>query len=134
MRICLDTNILVSAFFFDGNERKVLELAKDGKYELILSNWILFELKKVLTRMRVPERMRSAYVVRVRSISRIVRPVVGGLKSKIRDQSDRKVAGTAIAGSCVFLVTGDKELLEVGRVANVKIIRSHQLLSSFRHR
>jgi len=134
MRVCLDTNVLVSAFFFNGNERKALELAKDGKYGLILSNWILFELKKVLARMGVPERMRSAYVVRVRSISKIVRPVVGGLKSKIRDPSDRKVAGTAVAGSCDFLVTGDKELLEVGRVANVKIIRSHQLLSFFRCR
>jgi putative PIN family toxin of toxin-antitoxin system len=128
MRVCLDTNILASAFFFDGNEQRVLKLAIDGKYELILSNWILFELEKVLRRMGVSARATWAYLVRLKRTSKVVRPVVKGLKNKIRDPPDRKVAGTAVAGICDYLVTGDKELLELAEIEGVKIVKSRQLL------
>jgi putative PIN family toxin of toxin-antitoxin system len=129
MRVCLDTNVLISAFLFDGNERRVLELAIEGKYELVLSNWILFELRKVLTRMEVPVRTMWAYLVRLRTISKVLRPAVKNLENKIRDPSDRRVAGTAVAGACDYLVTGDKELLELAEIGNIKIIRSRRLLS-----
>jgi putative PIN family toxin of toxin-antitoxin system len=132
MRVCLDTNILVSAFFFDGNERRVLKLAIDGKYELILSNWILFELREVLRRMGVSPRATWAYLARLRTISKVARPAVKRLKNKIHDTSDRKVVGTAVAGTCDYLVTGDKELLESVEVEGVKIVRSRQILLIFR--
>lgn len=65
IRVTLDTNILVSAFFYPGNERKVLEAAIQGKFKLITSSAILDELGEVLTRLGVGKREVEGYLLRV---------------------------------------------------------------------
>jgi predicted nucleic acid-binding protein len=49
MRIVLDTNILVSAMGWDGNERKVLLATLSGDIDLVLSDEIISELLHVLS-------------------------------------------------------------------------------------
>ena len=49
MRVVLDTNVIVSALNFPGNERLVLELALRGRFGLCLSRFILGEVAGVLT-------------------------------------------------------------------------------------
>ncbi len=44
IRATLDTNILVSALLYPGNERKILEAVIDGKFKSITSSAILDEL------------------------------------------------------------------------------------------
>ena len=132
MRACLDTNILVSAALFRGNERALLELAMEGKLELVLSVWILAELEKVLWRIGMSKQARYGYISRLRGISELVRPPTRGLRDEVRDAADRKVLGTAITGSCDYLVTGDKELLSLGEVRGVRIIRTSEALSKLR--
>ena len=48
MKAVLDTNIIISALNFPGNERLVLDLARRGIYELYLSPFILAEAAGVL--------------------------------------------------------------------------------------
>ena len=48
IRITPDTNVLVSAFFYNGNERAIVEAAIQGKLRFVLSTEILDELIKVL--------------------------------------------------------------------------------------
>ena len=50
MRVVLDTNVVVSALNFPGNERLVLELALRGRFESYLSRFILEEVAGVLLR------------------------------------------------------------------------------------
>ena len=50
MRVVLDTNVFVSGLNFPGNERLVLDLARRGRFELYLSDFILQEALDVLTR------------------------------------------------------------------------------------
>ena len=50
MRVVLDTNTIIPDLSFLGNERLVLELARRGRIELYLSNFILHEASGVLTR------------------------------------------------------------------------------------
>ena len=50
MRVVLDTNVVVSALNFPGNERLVLELALRGRFEFYLSRFILEEVAGVLVR------------------------------------------------------------------------------------
>lgn len=47
-RLLLDTNVLVSALFWDGNERRVLTDCLHGDPQLITSPFILGELDDVL--------------------------------------------------------------------------------------
>ena len=50
MRVVLDTNVIVSGLNFPGNERRILDLALRGRFELFLSPFILEEVASVLGR------------------------------------------------------------------------------------
>lgn len=52
MRIVLDTNVLVSGIFWTGNEAKVIERCKKGKYTNIASPYTLGEFEKVISKER----------------------------------------------------------------------------------
>ena len=49
MRVVLDTNILISAFFWDGNEKEILMKCKNKEHRSILSPAIIEELNDVLS-------------------------------------------------------------------------------------
>ena len=70
IRVTLDTNILVSAFLYSGNERRALQAAIQGKFKSITSLDILDELGEVLTRLGVEEREVEGYLLRVMEISK----------------------------------------------------------------
>ena len=44
-------------------------------------------------------------------------------KTVCRDPDDDWILATAVAGECEYLVTGDKDLLALGRFNNVRILR-----------
>lgn len=63
MRIVLDTNVLISALFWDGNERKLLWDCKKKKHQLIISPDILEELDKILDKkFKVPAEKINEYL------------------------------------------------------------------------
>jgi len=41
MRICVDTNVLISATFWEGASYKIIKLVEEDKIKLFLSNPIL---------------------------------------------------------------------------------------------
>ena len=65
MRLVLDTTVFVSGLNFPGNERLVLDLARRGRFELYLSDFILQEAFGVLTRQFGWDEERSAEAVRI---------------------------------------------------------------------
>ena len=60
MRVVLDTNVIISALNFPGNEPMVLELALRGRFEFYLSLFILEEVAGVLTRKFGWDEQRTA--------------------------------------------------------------------------
>ena len=63
MMVVLDTNVIISALNFPGNERMVLELALRGRFEFFLSLFILGEVAGVLTRKFGWDEERTAQVL-----------------------------------------------------------------------
>ena len=53
---------------------------------------------------------------------------VAAWKRQLRDPSDAPLVAAAIAAGVEGLVTGDKDLLEVGRIGAIKVMRTRQLL------
>lgn len=123
----LDTNILVSAFLYPGNERKVLEAAIQGKFRLIISPAILDELGKALTRLGVGDREVEGYLLRLMEVSEVCLPERLD-DVEVRDGEDVKILECARSGASDYIVTGDGDLLAVGEYEGIKIIRSRELL------
>ena len=57
------------------------------------------------------------------------RTEVAAWKRQLRDPTDAPLAAAAIAAETDGLVTGDKDLLEVGRIGTIRVMRTRQLLA-----
>ncbi len=127
IRTTLDTNILVSALLYPGNERKILEAAIEGKFKPVTSPAILDELGRVLTRLGVGGHEVEGYLIRIMEVSEVRVPKrVDGIE--IRDREDVKILECASSDASDYIVTGDIDLLSLKEYDGIKIIRSRELL------
>ncbi len=121
MRILLDTNVLLSAFGAHGLCEALVAACLEG-HEIVASAHLLAELRRNLVRkFRMPERTSDEIVAFVREHATIVVPVEVP-HGACPDQDDLPVLGTAIAGAVDMLVTGDGELLALGRWEGIPIV------------
>ena len=130
MRVVLDTTVFVSGLNFPGNERLVLDLARRGRFELYLSDFILQEAFGVLTREFGWDEERSADAVRIlRDTATLVEPrrmpevIEGG-------HADNRILECAAEASADDLVTGDRRhLLPLGEHGGATIVNAPRFLS-----
>ncbi len=126
-RVVLDTNVLVSALFWEGNERDILKRCRGGEMRSVTSTFILGELERVLLhKFGIPEEMVRAYVKEVILISDLVFPQ-GELKVIEQDPADDLILETAMLGNADVIVTGDDHLLRLGSYNGVKIRKAKQI-------
>ena len=126
-RVVLDTNVLVSAFFWEGNEQGILRRCRDGDMRSVTSTSSLGELERVLLRkFGMPEEMVRAYVKEVIMFSDLVFPK-GDLRVIERDPADDLILETAVVGKADVIVTGDDHLLRLGSYKGVKIRKAKQI-------
>lgn len=121
MKIVWDTNVLVAAFIAHGACNELLEHCA-LHYEIILSDPILKEFRNVLVRkfgFSQAEVHEASQLLLSKAFW--VEPTV--LSAPVaRDRDDDLVIATAIAGQCFCIVSGDKDLTEIGEYQGVRII------------
>jgi uncharacterized protein len=121
MKIILDANVIIAAFAARGLCSALFELCLD-RFEVFLSEPILKETATHLKdKIKLPEAQCSlidAYLRANCSISEIdeVDP------SACRDPNDLHVLGLAQHVSAHFIVTGDKDLLDLGQYRDTRIL------------
>jgi putative PIN family toxin of toxin-antitoxin system len=133
IRITPDTNVLISALFYDGNERAVLEAPIRGNVRLILSMEIIDELIRVLEKkFKVDPELTRDYVLRLNELSDIITPrkLPGKL---VRDREDVKVIECAHSGHSDYIVSGDRDLLSLKRYQQTRILSPRELLKILKH-
>lgn len=121
MRLVLDTNVLIAAFISHGVCNELLEHCVLN-HKVVLSEFILHELKEKLTgKFKFTAREVNAAVRLVKSQSVIVS--TSPLASPIcRDPDDDNIIATAMAGQCVCIITGDKDLLDLDAVSGIQML------------
>ena len=130
MRVVLDTNVIISALNFHGNERLALELALRGRFELVLSWFILGEVAGVLTRKFGWDAERASQAIRtLENAAIVIEPprleevIEGG-------HADNRVLECAVEAGADYLVTGDRRhLLPIGEHRGTAIINAPRFLS-----
>lgn len=121
MKLVLDTNVLIAAFISHGTCNELYEHC-GLQHEIILSGFILDELADKLTaKFKYTRQEVRSVVALVKSRSRVMKSLPS-IPPTCRDPEDDNVIATAMAGECVCIVTGDKDLLELGSVGNIRII------------
>jgi putative PIN family toxin of toxin-antitoxin system len=133
IRITPDTNVLVSAFFYNGNERAIVEAAIQGKLRFVLSTEILDELIKVLDKkFGVDLEVTRDYVLRLNEVTDIVTPRKL-FNVPVRDREDAKIIECAHFGDSNYIVTGDRDLLSLKRYKRTRILSPSKVIKILGH-
>ena len=121
MKIVLDTNVLIAAFISRGACNELMEYCALN-HEVVLSPFILDEFKQKLVRkfgFTTGEAEDAVHLLESRFEVVKPREVAGPI---CRDADDDQVIGTALAGDCEYIVTGDKDLLDLRRVKQIRLV------------
>ena len=122
MKVCADTNFLVSAFATRGLSADVFQLVL-AEHQMMTGEFNLTELKRVLTeKLKVPKQITVEAEELLRRYH--IEPVTDNPSGvQVRDDDDRWVLESAIRASADVLITGDKDLLDVSnQVPQLKIL------------
>lgn len=128
IKAVLDTNVFLSALFWDGNPRKVLQLAISKKIGGITSPEILEEIeKKLCVKFDYPKDQTKAFLGLILENFEFTKPK---RKTKIvkEDPSDNKIIDAAIESGTRFIVTGDNHLFKLNGIKGLKIVNPKDFL------
>ena len=133
MRLVLDANVLVAAFVARGVCAELLEYCV-REHELVTSVQILEEVRRnLVAKIKVTVAQADQTVKLLRTRLEVVEPVA--LEAQVcRDADDDVVLGTAIVGRCDAIVTGDKDLLDLGSYRDIRIVSPRGFWSFESHR
>jgi putative PIN family toxin of toxin-antitoxin system len=133
LKVVLDTNQLVSSLLTGkGLQRKLVDAWRDRAYLLLLGPEQLDEIDEVLRRPKIARKYRISAADRTGLLDLLRSQAVllprGGQPGVCRDPDDDRLLGSAAAGGAELLVTGDKDLLSVGRFGGVEILDARSFL------
>ena len=130
MKIVVDTNVIVSGIFWGGIPFKILEHWMSDDIELITSSPVLNEYVRVISDVGHNRPEFSKNWVDLISTSTTVVDVQLSLILS-RDPDDNKFLECAVSGNADCIVTGDDDLLVLGMVHGIPILRPSEFLSRF---
>lgn len=119
LRVVLDTNVLVSGIAYPSSvPGKILAAWRHGSVEVLLSTYILDELRRVIPRLTQRHGLSAAEIedlIDTLSIqAEVIEPVMSA-DPDLRDAADQPVLGTLLtalrSSGANYLITGDKDLL-----------------------
>ncbi|MBI3070120.1 MAG: putative toxin-antitoxin system toxin component, PIN family [Candidatus Levybacteria bacterium] len=126
-RVVLDSNILISAYVFGGKPESVFNLILAEQTQGVTSRILISEFLDVL---RKKFKVSQTEILEIQSEIENIFEVVYPKKTFniVKDFADNRVLEAATEGGCTYIVTGDKELLELGRWKGISIITADQFL------
>jgi uncharacterized protein len=131
VKIILDTNVIIAGFATRGLCAAVFELCMN-RFEVIVSEEILKEVSmNLLNKIRIPSPQGDQIVSYLRencSVSEI--DEIDG--SICRDANDVHILGLAQRSSAEYLITGDRDLLDLPTHKSTKIVTPRGLWNTLR--
>lgn len=131
MRIVIDTNVVASGVFFGGAPWRVLEAISSGTIDAFATSEILEEYQDTIHRLmeKYGGRFDSDGLSRFQMM---VNPVDAQTKVAVcRDPDDDKFLGCAVDSKAIYIVSGDKDLLTIGKYEKVEIITAREFCTRY---
>lgn len=133
-RATVDTNIFISATFWHGIPQQVITMFETGKATLVLSDAILAELDRKLRHKKFAAELAEtgltvdAIVSGVRAMADLALPA-DVPEDAIRDPKDRMILACAVGGSADVIVSGDRDLTDMGSYQAIPILTPAKFLA-----
>ncbi len=134
VRIVADTNTALSGLLWQGPPRRLIELAREHTLTLCTSLALLAELAEVIGRPKFAARIQAAGLSAAAllqdyaRLAEIVEPQP--LSEPVsRDPDDDLVLATALAAEAALIVSGDRDLLDLGTFRDIRILTATTALT-----
>ncbi len=126
MKVFFDTNVLISAYYFKGNERRLMLKVIESDHVPVISTQVIHEVQTVMQ-----EKFKESVFDIEDFIERLLADMVlvrdYKIEIEIADESDKNILGSAVKSSCKYLVTGDKLILRCD-VEHIRVLNAKDML------
>ena len=137
IKAVVDANVLISSVIAPlGHSRQIFNAWRDGAFLLVTSPGILEEVSRRLAHPRIANRYSISSEDRI-AVLRLLKAesmITPGSRdvSVTRDPTDDKVIAAALETGAEYIVTGDKNLLTLGKYEGVGILMPARFISAIR--
>lgn len=137
-RAILDSSVVVSAIGWRGDARLVLRLLAAGGFESFRTPWLTSEWAETVERVAGEEKLWknpnwANWLIWLKTASRSI-PDIPRRKTVKRDPNDDPVIMAAVAASAHYIVTSDKDLLDLNKPYGVACVTPSAFLSEILRR
>jgi len=129
VRVVIDTNVVVSGIFWDGPPSRILDSWATDKFSLCVSAAILEEYFEVIDRLATGcgrEDLARRWKAYLFEHAELVDPAYN--YDGCRDPDDAKFVECATGAGAAYVVSGDDDLLTLGRIETVAILSPAEFL------
>lgn len=138
IRAVLDTNTIVSAIINTDKSvsQEIYQSSKEKRFLLVISPSILAEVEDVIHRTRImrfhkyPVQELQRIVKELTNVSLIVLGKIG--IEVVRDPDDNKIISAALEGKADYIVSRDRDLLDLKEYQGIKIITPEKFMGILR--
>ena len=133
MIVVMDTNVLVSSLISrQGPPARLIEHWHQHRFALLISDVLLADLRRALAYPRVLTALRRSAADVDNFLKDLEHVVVVLNTAKIqasRDPDDNRFIEAAVAGGADYLVTGDRDLLDLTEYEGIEIVTPARFLA-----
>ena len=137
MKVLLDTNIWISGLLWGGKPGQIIQLGQQKKILFYSSQFLLEELEVTLAYPKLQRRLAKLEITAkelLNEVSRIIsltQPVHLSNITELRDRQDKIVLEAAVSVPVDVIVSGDEDLLVLGKFQKIPIVSVNQFLDNY---
>lgn len=130
-KIVIDTNIYISAIFWGGKPREIIELGRSGNIFIFSSSEIKMEIDEKLRLKFKLDAQETFHILLDFSTFTTPVKITKRIEAIKDDPDDDKFIECAMACGADYIVSGDKHLLKLKAYEGTKIINAAEFLSFY---
>ena len=131
MKVVVDTNVVISGVFFGGRPRQILEAVVKNQITACATTEIISEYDEIIEEMiyRKQGKLRrdilSPFIAELELVAPVTQLAV------CRDVDDDKFISCAVDTKAFYIISGDKDLLDIQQYQNIEIITAAEFCQRF---
>ena len=130
-RVVIDTNVYISAIFWGGKPREVVDLGRNARILIFTSLEIQEEIeRKLKTKFGIDEKEVAQILLDYSMFTLPIKPLHRAKVVDV-DPDDNKFIECAVTSKAGYIVSGDKHLLNLKNYQGIQIIKAATFLDIF---
>ncbi len=127
-KVVIDTNVYISAIFWGGKPRKVVNLGRTGDIIIFTSNEIEQEIaEKLINKFNLSKAETDQILIDFSTFTNNIK-VTSKIKIIESDPDDNKFLECGVDAKVNFIISGDKHLINLKKYKTIKIVNPFDFL------